>query len=203
MASSIFLAASFPDADSEEASYSHSAEIAAAVAAVAEGALRANADLVFGGHPTVTPIVLQIAMLLDRGRGVHIFQSEFFSDVITDDATRLVNDLGAHLHWTPGAESRSDALRALRVAMFQRQYTASFFVGGMGGVVEEARLLAEMQPAAPQFYVAAPGGAASQLAAMAGSHNALGLTGRGYASLVIAALQRVELWVRPSHPDET
>lgn len=97
--------------------------------AVAEGVLRSGGTLVFGGHPTISPIVLQIASMLGAGRRVVIYQSEQFAGLITDEVHRLAEVEGATIWWTPGHSDLDLSLQALRQEMFRRPLRAAFFVG--------------------------------------------------------------------------
>ena len=76
----VLLSASFPSGDRGEGVRPYYPDdIAAAASSVTEAVLRSGARLVFGGHPTISPIVLQIAGLLGAGPRVDIWQSEYFA----------------------------------------------------------------------------------------------------------------------------
>jgi SLOG cluster3 family len=195
----VVLCASFPERGPRGAAAKlpyHPVDIALAAAAVAEAVLRNGADLVFGAHPTISPIVLQTASLLDAGPHVQIFQSQFFDDQTTDEVRRLVSKLGAGFHPVAADLDRARSLTAMRQAMFAVRPHAAFFCGGMDGLVEEFGISAEAR--VPRFLITAPGGMAARLAA---EHRAAGgdrqrqepstavLPGRAYGSLVLEALE--------------
>ncbi len=207
--SSVVLSASFPSGERGEAVAPYfPADIASAAAAVAEGVLRSGTNLLFGGHPTISPIVLQIASLLNAGRLVTIYQSEEFSDRITDEVHRLVEVEGARLRFTPRGTSLEASLDAMRRMMFGEDVRAAFFIGGMSGIEDEFALLRDLRPAAMRFLFDEPGGMAARLdqsvpgspsdSQIVGEMLPAGratwvLRGRAYASLVLRALQVSEL----------
>ena len=201
---SVVLCASFPapgERGDSVAPY-FVAEIALAAASVAEAVLRSGAELVFGAHPTISPIVLQTAYLLDAGSNVQIVQSGHFEDRTTDEVHRLVDDLGARFLSVPSEEGLTASLSAMRRVMFAKGPAAAFFCGGMDGLVEEFRLAAEV--GAPQFLITMPGGMTAILArelqspdigSLVGSGRigSVALSGRAYGSLALQALELVGL----------
>ena len=160
----VVLCASFP-AENERgdavAPY-YPTEIASAAASVAEAALRSGAELVFGAHPTISPIVLQIAHLLKAGPQVQIFQFSFFEDQTTEEIHRLVDDLGATFNPIAADCDLNRSLTAMRQAMFAVRPQASFFCGGMDGLTEEFDLAGQVH--SPRFLITKPGGMAAILA---------------------------------------
>lgn len=203
--SAVALCASFPAGRRGEALRPyHPNDIAQAAAAVAEGVLRSGADLLFGAHPTISPIVLQTAQLLSAGPQVHVFQSEYFADRTTDAVNRLVSDAGSLLHRVPRKGSSEEAsLTALRRAMFAASPRAAFFCGGMEGLTEEFALAGGH--GAIRFLITHPGGMAARLAGgfdeadedpdppWLGAAEPYALRGRAYASLVLDALEHAGL----------
>jgi len=147
-------------------------EIADAVVAVARGVLTGGGGLVFGGHPTISPLVLMVAAeypTRDQSRVV-IYQSRLFASLVTSETIRLEREGYAKIRWTepvPGDSpeqplERMASLDVMRRAMLEEvKPVAAFFVGGMEGVVSEYELATDMLPNAPLLCIAGAGGAAA------------------------------------------
>jgi hypothetical protein len=197
----IFLSASFPDPSRKaESGPYYSADIGAAASAVVEASLRVGADLVFGGHPTISPLVLHIASTLGLGERVKIFQSEYFSEQITSEVLRLSEVEGASLTFVPAGKDLDSSLKLLRRAMFGEPIDIAFFIGGMSGIIAEYELLAEAETVRVCFE--APGGAAAKIGAeRSPSAEHLYLPGRAYASQALQALAQFNLG-NPHNSDE-
>lgn len=190
----VFLSASFPTPERvDESGLFHAADIGAAAASVIEATLRSGANLIFGGHPTITPLVLHIASILNAGAQVTIFQSEFFRKQITEEVFRLSELEGSELVFVPAGEGLEDSLELLRNAMFEAPIEMAFFVGGMSGVHDEFQILADkLETTCITFE--APGGMAAKIGAELPLNNAeskyTNLKGRAYASLVLKEILR-------------
>jgi hypothetical protein len=204
----VFLSASFPSGERGDAFRPYrTADIGAAASAVAEAVLRTGADLVFGGHPTISPLVLQIAGLLKAGRQVEIWQSDSYRDVVTPEVHRLVGEEGARLLRVPKGKDRPSSLALLRDRMLAEGAAAAFFVGGMEGIGDEFHLLRQTHPDTPAFLFVTPGGMTARLAQQAAGQDQPvpgmihELRGRGYGSLALQALRDVGLDV-PDRPGE-
>jgi hypothetical protein len=207
----VFLSASFPSGDRGDAVAPYRpADIAAAASSAVEAVLRTGCTLAFGGHPTISPIVLHVAGLLGAGEQVEIWQSEWFRDSITDEVHRLVDHERARLIFTPLADDLTGSLLALRRAMLDRPVDAAFFVGGMEGIRDEYDLLLDRHRRAAVFLFSTPGGMSARIAADAepldpastADRTAAGdgdaptapiwrLDGRAYGSSALAALAHV------------
>ena len=162
----VFLSASFPSgkrgADFEPFD---PGAIADAVTAVVRAVLLAKGRLLFGGHPTVTPLVLMVASELDAKGAVDVFQSDWFAAEITRE-TRAMEEAGfGVIHWIPGRGTREESLETMRKAMlgYNRKLIAGVFVGGMEGVLAEHKLFRQLQPGVPRVAFVGPGGAAAKL----------------------------------------
>lgn len=161
----IFLSASFPSGErgQQVAPYDAGA-IADAVTAIVRAAFLSGGRLVFGGHPTITPLVLLIGAELNAEGRVDIFQSRWFEDRITSDTWRLVESGVATLHWTNRAETLDDSLESMRDEMFASSSpVAAVFVGGMSGIEVEYQTFGIVHPGVPRLALAGPGGAAARL----------------------------------------
>ncbi len=212
----VFLSASFPSGKRGDAVEPYRpADIAAAASSAIEAVLRTGCVLAFGGHPTVSPIVLHVAGLLGAGQQVEIWQSDWFRDSITDEVHRLVEHERARMIPTPAAEDLAGSLLVLREAMLEAPVDAAFFVGGMEGIRDEHDLLVARHPDAPVFVFTTPGGMSARLAADAPPLDATAadsrdvpadgarpeppvrrLTGRAYGSSALAALSSIGVHVQ-------
>jgi hypothetical protein len=130
-----------------------------AVTAVSTVALK-RGELVFGGHPAISPLVLIIASVLDATDRVRIFQSEYFRDEIPPESAAF-----RRLIWTPRiAGDRQASLLEMRRSMIGASgFAAAFFIGGMEGVEEEFALFRDRWPDVPAFPIASTGAAARRL----------------------------------------
>ncbi|MXY57583.1 MAG: hypothetical protein F4029_11480 [Gammaproteobacteria bacterium] len=162
----IFLSASFPSGKrGTRFEPFDPGAIADAVTAVARAVLLAKGRLLFGGHPTITPLVLMVASELEIEGAVDVFQSQWFAGQITRE-TRTLEEAGfGEIHWTPERATREQSLETMREVMLahDRKLIAGVFVGGMEGVREEFDLFRRFQPLVPRVSLAGPGGAAARL----------------------------------------
>jgi hypothetical protein len=164
---SIFMAASFPSGERGDAVRPFDPlAIADAVSALTRATFVAGGRLVFGGHPTISPLVLLIAGELNQSDVVDIYQSRWFSASISVETMRMVGMGYGRIRWTDRKESLEASLREMRVRMFQEtDPIGGVFIGGMSGLYEEFELFHEYLPHRPRVPLAGPGGAASSLAA--------------------------------------
>lgn len=163
--SQFFLSASFPSGErgQEVAPYDAGA-IADAVTALVRAVFLSGGRMVFGGHPTITPLVLLIGVELEAAGRVDIFQSRWFEDQITPETWRLVESGLGRLHWTERRETLEESLSVMRDEMFtSTSPVAAVFVGGMSGIADEYRRFGSAHPTVPRLALAAPGGAAARL----------------------------------------
>lgn len=157
----IFLSAGVPDRE-PFASDSDPVAIREAILALVAVTVRER-ELVFGGHPAISPLVEHAARSLGALENVHIFQSRFFEEAIPEVAKEFPN-----LHWTAisgkNGGTREESLKLMRQEMISsRDFYAAVFVGGMEGIFEEFELFRKIRPAAKVFTVASTGGAARTL----------------------------------------
>ena len=156
----VFLSASVPNAQRHPQYYrtENIAAIQEAVRATATTVLSMT-RLVWGGHPTVTPLIREIMDKLDasgRERAV-LYQSEFFEGSFPDE-----NNVFNNIRYIPAIPGSLNAsLDVLSRAMFsENQFSAGIFIGGMEGVEREFNLFRESHPSATLLPVASTGGAA-------------------------------------------
>lgn len=164
----VFLSASFPSGERGKAvgPYDPSA-VADAVTALVRAVLSRSGRLLFGGHPTITPLVLAIAMEHRAKHSVDVFQSEWFRGRVTPETQRLADRGYGEIHWTERRGDLDRTLRTMRRRMLDYGHIAgAVFVGGMDGIEEEHRMFGHMLPGVPRIPVRAPGGAAARLRTM-------------------------------------
>lgn len=157
----VFLSASVPD-PLRDAKYFETADVTSireAVRALTMVVLM-RSHLVFGGHPAISPLIVVAARQLGRQDRVHIFQSEFFRDVVPPESLTF-----PWITWTPRVDGdRSPNLLLMRERMLDSAvYSAGIFIGGMDGVEEEFELFKQRHPQVPAYPVASTGGASLEL----------------------------------------
>lgn len=156
----VFLSASVPDPRRHERYFSTGNTIAirdAVIALVTVVLPRTN--LVFGGHPAITPMVKWVADQLDQFSKVRMFQSKFFRDDYLKDIDRF-----GYIEIDEVPDDREKSLKKMRTVMINSDaFSAAFFIGGMDGVEKEYDLLVQDKPAVPLFPVYTTGAAARLL----------------------------------------
>ena len=200
----IFLSASFPNEERIDAvGPSSSQDIGLATAATVEAVLLQGFHLVLGGHPSISPVVLNLAELIPDDAGVTIYQSDQFADEITHEVRRLQEHDGVSVVRTAKAGTRAASLDLMRKQMFSEPYDGAFFVGGMQGIEVEFDALGEGENC-QRFLYTAPGGRAARIAeqllgespstvdvAQTCGRGITALNGRGYARLALRALKSI------------
>lgn len=167
----VFLSASFPSGERGERFRPYdAAAVADAVAALVRVIFAMDGSVVFGGHPTITPLVLMIGSDLRLTHSVDIFQSRWFEDKITPETWTLIDSGVGRLHWTGRRETLDESLDLMRTEMLGTiRPSAAVFVGGMEGILSEFEHCRELLPRTPKIPIAGPGGAAARLS-MADAH---------------------------------
>jgi len=120
-------------------------------------------QIVWGGHPAITPMIWSICedLGIDYAGSVTLYQSRFFEDRFPDEN----KNFGNVVFVDAVLGDRDASLLRMREAMLSRSdLTAAVFIGGMEGVEAEFDLFERFHPGAKTLAVAAPGGAARQLA---------------------------------------
>jgi hypothetical protein len=162
----VLLSASFPSGErAERFPAADPSAIADAVSALTRAVLVQGGSLVFGGHPTISPLVLLIACeegLRDR---VDVHQSRWFEGEVPSETLQLQEQGFGRIVWAPREPDLERSLTAMREAMLSQPLAGGVFIGGMEGVIAEHRMLADLQPEVPAIGLPAPGGAAATLVA--------------------------------------
>lgn len=160
-------------------------EIERAVVCVARAVFAAGGRLVFGGHPSIAPLVAFVASEFSHRAApgeplVTVHQLDVFRQrAEIPDATVEMERLGhARIEWYPTRDDERgrvwgehevkyrESLNGMRAAMIaDDSIVAMIAIGGMEGVLEEARLFAKDpgDPHRPIFVLATTGGASALL----------------------------------------
>lgn len=184
---SIFLSSSVPDRDPWLGN-SDPLTVREAVLALTAVWLP-RGELVFGGHPAISPLVEHAARslgLLDR---VHIYQSLYFERDIPEAAKKFVN-----LHWTATGPDRGTSLTLMRREMLdssnnRQSFQAAVFIGGMDGIDEELQIFRKAHPSAALIPVGSTGAAALNL-----WNSGVGLASGKFRNNLLAATRYRELF---------
>ena len=118
--------------------------------------------IVWGGHPAITPMVWAVCESLgvQYAAAVRLYQSRFFEESFPEE-NRYFNNVT----YTPAVgDSRDASLETMRRTMLAEPIEAAVFIGGMEGIFAEYDLYRQLHPQGKVLAVAAPGGAAMQLA---------------------------------------
>jgi hypothetical protein len=165
----VFLSAGIPDPGrcAARAKTANAAVIASAVLGLIHTVL-GRRPLVWGGHPTITPLIAIAAerMGVDCSKWVTLYQSRYFAGNYPADNERFLNVI--HV----GAVRRDvdESLHRLRQRMFaNHQFSAAVFIGGMKGVVDEFDLFQRHHSHARVLPMLSTGGATAELSTRLGS----------------------------------
>ena len=121
-------------------------------------------NLVFGGHPTISPMVLAVARnrLTGNEKLVVAFQSLVFKNVIPAETVQLWEH-GSLLLTPQLADEPSSLAEMRRLMVTVPDLRAAIFIGGMKGVREESEAFDLHNPACPRFALGSTGSAAADL----------------------------------------
>lgn len=157
----IFLSASIPLKERDE-KYFNTADIIAirdAVIALTTVVLP-NHRLIWGGHPSITPIIYHIMQRLGLNIQEHVtlYQSLFFEKHFPEDNNEFQNII-----FTENKLEKEASLLLMRKRMFtENTFVAGVFIGGMEGIEDEFKLFRKLQPQALVLPISSTG-AASQI----------------------------------------
>lgn len=160
---SIFLSAGVPDPAAKHfMGEGDTAAISAVISALLYVAL-GRRRIVWGGHPSITPMIWAYAEALDvdYGKWVTLYQSKLFEPDFPEENARFKNVILTEA--VPGDRERSLELMR-RQMLSERSFSAAVFAGGMGGILDEYRLFREMAVDAVILPIASTGGASAILA---------------------------------------
>lgn len=161
---------------------------------VAGAVFQAGGTLVFGGHPSISPLIGYLcaqyqlpepaeaaiaARTLRESTGprVVLWQSEAFRDTWAEPSRRLATMPGVTVRWTPaidgelfdtsrlGSPQCQKSLAHMREAMIEATApVAMVAIGGMEGIEDEFEIFRKLRETAPVYALPSTGGAARILA---------------------------------------
>lgn len=171
-APAVFLSASIPSQRDLRGGrpYAHEVRqrrVKSAVTWLCRSLFEARVQVVFGGHPAITPLLLAVAREFEHNPAdppaVFIFQSNWFEPVIPKETYELADWSRGQLVWTEEGADRQSSLTLMRRCMVSASgLNAGIFVGGMEGILEEAELFRE-HVRGPGYALASTGGATEVL----------------------------------------
>jgi len=151
-------------------------------------AILGRQKIVFGGHPAITPMIVNICkdLGLNFTDCVLLYQSKYFAGQYPEANAKFSNII-----YTDAVDNdRKASLIRMREEMLSRSnLTAAIFIGGMEGVLEEYELFTRLHPDAAILAVTAPGGAAKQLAERLPTYNTEEPQGMDFARLFYNGLK--------------
>jgi hypothetical protein len=159
---SIFLSASIPTKD-RHLKYHKTADVIAirdSVIALAS-TLLPNYRLVWGGHPSITPMIYYVMEQLKMNIQEHVtlYQSKFFEHLFPEDNNKFQNVI-----LTENTKEINSSLLLMRKRMFsESDFSAAIFIGGMDGIEVEYKLFKEYHPKSIVLPIASTGGASKKL----------------------------------------
>jgi hypothetical protein len=183
----VFLSASVPYRDLHIYKKPESAylDIEEAVVSLARAVFAEEGRLVFGGHPSISPLVASVAAdyypaTFRRGESaeppVSIYQSLCYEGHIPD-TTQLLREMGfAEIIWTPAEDGErfdphltgrqcNQSIFHMRDRMLREKNPAAMVaIGGMDGVEDEAARFQSAENICPLYVFRSTWGAAARLA---------------------------------------
>jgi len=160
--SKVFLSASIPYPDRDKKFYDTAdiVSIRDAVRALATVVIP-KAQLVWGGHPSITPLIRFVAdrMNVDLKRHITLYQTLFFEDKFPPDNFAFEN-----IVLTERKNNRDESLLLMRSKLInENEFKVGIFIGGMEGINDEYVLFKERHPNALILPIASTGAAANIL----------------------------------------
>lgn len=158
----VFLSASIPYPDRDKKFYDTAdiVSIRDAVRALATVVIP-KAQLVWGGHPSITPLIRFVMdrMNVDLKKHITLYQSLFFEDKFPPDNFAFEN-----IVLTEKRNNRDESLNLMRSKLInENNFKVGIFIGGMEGINEEYVMFKERHPNALILPIASTGAAAKIL----------------------------------------
>lgn len=166
-------------------------QIDEAVIGLSRNVFQAGGRMIFGGHPSISPLVAMVATefkinmeIEDIRRNetgkkkISIYQSKAFQKTIPKETTSLFELGYSDIIWTEAVDNEEykgdnplspneqckKSLHRMRERMIEGDVDALICIGGMDGVEEEFNLFRELHPYKPVFILQSTGGASKILA---------------------------------------
>jgi hypothetical protein len=165
-----FVSASFPSADRSEKFYRNTNPlyVSNAIVEMVEAILIRNGKIVFGGHPTISPLFLSIIdNIFSKLIGInpkifpvcYIYQSEYFKGKQSKFTNQLFEKGYGQLIWTENTKDRKTSLEIMREKMLtDLKLDGAIFIGGMEGIRDEFELFTKYYPTKVAFLIGSTGG---------------------------------------------
>jgi len=192
----VLLSASVPSAKRSEKYHENytkiknaQIQIEEAVIGLARNIFQARGRIIFGGHPSISPLVAMVATEFqlnkeienikrneEQEKPITIFQSRAFEKVIPDETTGLFTLGYSNIVWTDavngeefnpkiqGKPQCEASLALMRRQMMRGNVDALVCLGGMEGVEQEFEMFHELHMGKPIFLLGSTGGATKILA---------------------------------------
>lgn len=154
----IFLSASIPLPE-RDVKYYETADIVAirdAIIALTTVVLQKH-KLIWGGHPSITPLIYYVMEKLGLNIQEHVqmYQSLWFKDKFPEDNNKFEN-----IVFTESLKDVPSSIQLMRERMlFENEFAAAVFIGGMNGVEDEYRMFYEKHRNAILLPIASTGAA--------------------------------------------
>lgn len=154
----IFLSASIPLPE-RDAKYFETADIVAirdAIIALTTVVLPKH-KLIWGGHPSITPLINYVMEKLGLNIQEHVqmYQSLWFKDKFPEDNNKFEN-----IVFTERLKDIPSSIQLMRERMlFENDYAAAVFIGGMNGIEDEYKMFSEKHRNAILLPIASTGAA--------------------------------------------
>lgn len=158
----IFLSASVPRPDREFFGTENVYAIKEAVISFVRVCAEKRLPFYFGGHPAITPLVWNVAKNYsgDKEPAIKIYQSLYFGDQIPKEVEHFKD---VHMTEAVDGDARKSVEHMRKVMFGENPTDCAVFIGGMGGVVDEARMIRDMYPGARFLPIYSTGGAAKAI----------------------------------------
>jgi hypothetical protein len=187
----VLLSASVPSKRSDVYSKVANSQfnIEEAVVSLSRNVFSKGGSLVFGGHPSISPLIAMVSMEFKLERDaenidresvdntpIKIYQSRAYEGYLPNETSLLYNNGNAKIYWTDIKNNEKynpkltegqckESLLEMRIKMIEsQQYNAMICLGGMEGVEEEFNLFRKLHSNKPIFLLKTTGGATSNLA---------------------------------------
>ena len=167
---SVFISVSIPQHNEDNTYFMNSnpQDIIDCTSALAYQIFLNKLKLIFGGHPTISPVILSVRNSHPSQDGqppIYIYQSEYFRKIQSESTQKLAEHFGKIIWTKEEKDDRGKSLTIMRKAMLnpQNNIDAGIFIGGMEGVLEEYNLFRENHKAKPAYVIETTGGAAEKI----------------------------------------
>lgn len=118
--------------------------------------------LVFGGHPTISPLILAVCedIGVDNGSAVTVYQTEFL-----EEKAPKVNATFGNLVKVNAESTLETSLEALREVMLSsHEFETAVFIGGQEETLQDHELFRDRHPSVKVIALRSTGGASASIA---------------------------------------